>query len=77
MFCSIRRNGRGLGQMAHDELSPVGGTAALVAILTIMTILIAVLALVIVAVRAFGTALATSFSNMATELTNFSGSPGG
>jgi Flp pilus assembly pilin Flp len=36
-----------------------------------------VLALVIVAVRAFGTALATSFSNMATELTNFSGSPGG
>jgi carbon starvation protein len=48
MFCSVRRNGRGLGQMAHDELSPIGGTAALVAILTIMTILIAVLALVIV-----------------------------
>jgi carbon starvation protein len=48
MFCSVRRNGRGLGQMAHDELSAVGGTAALVATLTIMTILIAVLALVVV-----------------------------
>lgn len=36
-----------------------------------------VLALVIVAVRAFGGALATSFNNMATELTNFSASPGG
>jgi carbon starvation protein len=48
MFCSVRRNGRGIGQMAHDELSPIGGTAALVATLTIMTILIAVLALVVV-----------------------------
>jgi carbon starvation protein len=48
MFCSIRRNGRGIGQMAYDELSSVGGTAALVATLTIMIILIAVLALVVV-----------------------------
>ena len=36
-----------------------------------------VLALVIVAVRAFGSALATTFSNMATELTNFNAKPGG
>jgi hypothetical protein len=36
-----------------------------------------VLALVIVAVRAFGTALATSFSNMTTQLTDFNNTPGG
>lgn len=36
-----------------------------------------VLALVIVAVRAFGAALATSFTNMSTELTNFNTKPGG
>lgn len=35
------------------------------------------LALVIVAVRAFGNALATSFQNMAVELTNFNTNPGG
>lgn len=36
-----------------------------------------VLALVIVAVRAFGTALATAFQNMTTEVTTFSAKPGG
>ena len=29
LFCSIRRNGRSLGQMARDELGPLGGAAAL------------------------------------------------
>ncbi|HKZ74733.1 MAG TPA: carbon starvation CstA family protein [Steroidobacteraceae bacterium] len=48
MFCSTRRNGRGLGQMARDELGAVGGTAALVGTVTIITILIAVLGLVVV-----------------------------
>ncbi|BBZ66467.1 carbon starvation protein A [Mycolicibacterium insubricum] len=45
---SVRRRGRSLGQMARDELGPVGGTAAIVAVLTIMVILLAVLALVVV-----------------------------
>ena len=48
LFCSIRRDGRSLGQMARDELGPVGGFAALAGVMTIMVILIAVLALVVV-----------------------------
>jgi carbon starvation protein len=48
MFCSTRRDGRSLGQMARDELGPVGGWAALVGTMMIMLILIAVLGLVIV-----------------------------
>ena len=48
MFCSTRRDGRGLGQMARDELGPVGGWAALTGTMMIMVILIAVLGLVIV-----------------------------
>jgi carbon starvation protein len=48
MFFSIRRDGRSLGQMARDELGPVGGAAALVGTLMIMVILIAVLGLVVV-----------------------------
>src|SRR5262245_24833061 len=48
MFCSTRRDGRGLGQMARDELGRVGGTAALIGTLTISIILIAVLGLVVV-----------------------------
>jgi carbon starvation protein len=48
MYCSTRRNGRGLGQMARDELGAVGGTAALIGTVTIVTILIAVLGLVVV-----------------------------
>ncbi|MDP2784710.1 MAG: carbon starvation CstA family protein [Sulfurimicrobium sp.] len=48
MFFSMRRNGRSLGQMARDELGPIGGIAALVATLMIMVILIAVLGLVVV-----------------------------
>src|SRR3954469_25232078 len=48
MFCSTRRDGRSLGQMARDELGPVGGWAAMVGTMLIMLILIAVLGLVIV-----------------------------
>src|SRR5688572_9935916 len=48
LFLSTRRNGRSLGQMARDELGPVGGFAAIVGTLTIMIILIAVLGLVVV-----------------------------
>ena len=48
LFCSIRRDGRSLGQMARDELGPIGGAVALVGVLAIMIILIAVLGLVVV-----------------------------
>ena len=48
LFFSTRRNGRSLGQMARDELGPIGGAAALVGTLVIMIILIAVLGLVVV-----------------------------
>ena len=48
MFCSTRRDGRSLGQMARDELGRLGGSAALIGTLFIMIILIAVLSLVVV-----------------------------
>ena len=48
LFLSVRRNGKSLGQMARDELGPLGGTAALIGTFTIMIILIAVLGLVVV-----------------------------
>jgi carbon starvation protein len=48
LFFSMRRDGRSLGQMARDELGPIGGAAALTATLVIMVILIAVLGLVVV-----------------------------
>ena len=48
LICSTRRDGRSLGQMARDELGAIGGTAALVGVMTIMIILIAVLGLVVV-----------------------------
>src|SRR5690554_2384983 len=48
LFCSIRRDGRSLGQMARDELGPIGGNAALLGVMCIMIILIAVLGLVVV-----------------------------
>jgi carbon starvation protein len=51
-FCvlcgSLRRDARSLGQMAKDEIGPIGGFAALVGVFSIMVILIAVLALVVV-----------------------------
>lgn len=48
LFLSTRRDGRSLGQMAHDEIGAIGGTAAQIATLVIMIILIAVLGLVVV-----------------------------
>jgi carbon starvation protein len=45
---SIRRNGKSLGQMAKEEIGPVAGYTALVAVLGIMVVLIAVLGLVVV-----------------------------
>jgi carbon starvation protein len=45
---SIRRDGKSLGQMARDEIGPVAGSVALVAVLGIMIVLIAVLALIVV-----------------------------
>lgn len=48
LWISTRRRGRSLGQMARDELGPVGGAAALLGVLVIMVILIAVLAMIVV-----------------------------
>jgi carbon starvation protein len=48
LFFSLRRDGKTLGQMAREEIGPVGGAAALIAVLSIMVILLAVLALVVV-----------------------------
>ena len=48
LFFSTRRNGRSLGQMAREELGPIGGWAAMLGTLMIMIILIAVLGLIIV-----------------------------
>ena len=48
LFCSIRRNGKSLGQMAREEVSKRGGMIALLAVLAIMIILLAVVALVVV-----------------------------
>ena len=45
---SVRRDGKSLGQMAKEEIGPVAGYTALVAVLGIMIILISVLALVVV-----------------------------
>jgi carbon starvation protein len=45
---SVRRNGKSLGQMAREEIGPVAGFTALIAVLGIMIVLIAVLALVVV-----------------------------
>ena len=48
LLLSTRRDGKSLGQMAREELGPLGGFAAIVGTLLIMIILIAVLGLVIV-----------------------------
>ena len=48
LFCSMRRNGKSLGQMVKEELNTTAGFIALLAILAIMVILLAVLALVVV-----------------------------
>ncbi len=50
-FCvlcgSVRREGKSLGQMAKEEISPVGGFIAMISIIMIIVILIAVLGLVV------------------------------
>jgi len=48
LFCSMRRDGKSLGQMVKEELNTTAGIIALVAILAILAILLAVLALVVV-----------------------------
>jgi carbon starvation protein len=48
LFCSIRRDGKTLGEMARDEVSKRGGFIAQIAVLAIMIILLGVVALVIV-----------------------------
>jgi len=48
LFCSIRRDGKSLGQMAREEVSERGGLIAQLAVLAIMIILLAVVALVVV-----------------------------
>jgi len=48
LFCSLRRNGKSLGEMAKEEISELGGYAALLGVLSIITILIAVVGLVVV-----------------------------
>jgi len=48
LFCSIRRDGKSIGQMAREEVSERGGFIAQLAVLAIMTILLAVIGLVVV-----------------------------
>jgi carbon starvation protein len=48
LFCSIRREGKSLGEMAREEVSKRGGFIAQIAILAILVILLAVVALVVV-----------------------------
>src|SRR5438477_705042 len=48
LFCSLRRDGKSLGQMVKEELNTAAGALALAAILCILIILLAVLAIVVV-----------------------------
>ena len=48
LFCSMRRGGKTLGQMAKEEVGKRGGFIALIAVLIIMVILLSVVALVVV-----------------------------
>jgi carbon starvation protein len=48
LFCSLRRDGKSLGQMAREEIGKVGGFMALFAVLMIMIIMLAVVGLVVV-----------------------------
>ncbi|MEP6962242.1 MAG: carbon starvation CstA family protein [Acidobacteriota bacterium] len=48
LFCSIRRDGKSLGQMAREEIGKIGGFTALITVLLIMVILLAVIGLVVV-----------------------------
>src|SRR5512142_3199781 len=48
LFCSMRRNGKSLGQMAREEIGKIAGITALITVLMIMIILLAAVALVVV-----------------------------
>src|SRR5687768_13820179 len=48
LFCSMRRDGKSLGQMAREEIGKIGGFMALLTVLLIMIILLAVVALIFV-----------------------------
>src|SRR5579885_1531606 len=48
LCCSLRRDGKSLGQMAREEVNPAAGATAMLAVLFIMIILLAVLALIVV-----------------------------
>jgi carbon starvation protein len=48
LFCSMRRDGKSLGQMVREEINSAAGYVGVIAILAIMIILLAVLALVVV-----------------------------
>ncbi len=48
LFCSIRRDGKSLGQMAREEVGRRAGLIAMASVLTIMVVLLAVVALVVV-----------------------------
>jgi carbon starvation protein len=48
LFCSLRRDGKSLGQMAKEEIGKVAGVTGMLAVLFIMIILLAVLALIVV-----------------------------
>ena len=48
LAASVRRDGKSLGQMAKEEIGPIAGYTALIAVIGIMVVLLAVLALVVV-----------------------------
>ena len=48
LFCSMRRDGKSLGQMAREEIGKLGGLVAVITVLMIMVILLAVVGLVVV-----------------------------
>jgi len=48
LFCSIRRDGKSLGEMVKEEINTIGGLIALTAIVCILIILVAVLGLIVV-----------------------------
>src|SRR5260221_10095937 len=48
LFCSMRRDGRSLGEMVKMEMGPIAGGVALVGTLGIMIIILAALGLVVV-----------------------------
>ena len=48
LCCSMRRNGKTLGQMAREEIGKVGGFISLITVFLIMVILLAVVGLIVV-----------------------------